>query len=229
MQNRFLVPLFAMCLTVAMDSNVAAQSMFGGRGPISGPTGTQRPFSPGGSQGAFSPVTGGGTTAAAPSGGFVGRGNPRGRFIGARQSTSQGGEASAVRRGGQQRPGGVRAIGSENAQGSAENLRAAGSSQRAIRARERIAFDYTVPRPTAIKAALVAQFVVLAKRYPAFADIDAHTTANGQVTLRGKVPSDDDRRLIELIVRMQPGVRSVQNELTIVGTPHSQTGKSESP
>ncbi len=229
MNHRFLVPLFAMCLAVAMDSNVAAQGLFGGRGPISGPTGTQRPLSQGGSQGAFSPVAGGGSTAVAPSGGFVGRGNPRGRFIGARQSTSQGGEASSVRRGGQQRPGGVRATGSEGPQGSAGNLRAAGSSQRAIRARERIAFDYTVPRPTAIQAALVAQFAVLAERYPLFSDIDVQTTANGQVTLRGKVPSDDDRRLIELIVRLQPGVRSVQNELTIASARHGQAGKSGSP
>jgi osmotically-inducible protein OsmY len=37
------------------------------------------------------------------------------------------------------------------------------------------------------------------------------------VVLRGTVTSDDDRRLAEGIVRLEPGVRVVRNELQLAG------------
>jgi osmotically-inducible protein OsmY len=35
------------------------------------------------------------------------------------------------------------------------------------------------------------------------------------VTLRGEVSSDDERRHVESLVRITPGVREIHNELTV--------------
>lgn len=37
----------------------------------------------------------------------------------------------------------------------------------------------------------------------------------GAVTLTGKVASDDDRRLLEALIRLEPGVRGVRNDLQV--------------
>ncbi len=37
----------------------------------------------------------------------------------------------------------------------------------------------------------------------------------GAVTLKGEVSSDSDRRKAERLIRLEPGVRSVVNELTV--------------
>ena len=42
-------------------------------------------------------------------------------------------------------------------------------------------------------------------------------SADGQVTLRGKVPSESTRKLVAILVRLEPGVRKVQNELVVTG------------
>ena len=46
--------------------------------------------------------------------------------------------------------------------------------------------------------------------------IYVQVAADGQVTLRGRVPSEDVRRLAAALVRLEPGVRRVRNELVSV-------------
>jgi osmotically-inducible protein OsmY len=65
---------------------------------------------------------------------------------------------------------------------------------------------------------LTSQFEKLAEHHPLFANVEADVAADGRVTLRGEVPSAEDRSLIEIVIRLQPGVRSVQNEVTLAGT-----------
>lgn len=47
----------------------------------------------------------------------------------------------------------------------------------------------------------------------------AHADNAGVVTLSGHVRSENDRKLIETLVRMEPGVRGVRNELAIASAP----------
>ena len=40
---------------------------------------------------------------------------------------------------------------------------------------------------------------------------------NGVVTLRGNVPSEEAKRLAAALVRLEPGVRTVNNETVVAG------------
>lgn len=54
---------------------------------------------------------------------------------------------------------------------------------------------------------------------PAFANrltnVEFDMTADGTAVLSGQVESDSDRRLLESFIRLEPGVRTVRNELTV--------------
>jgi len=46
-------------------------------------------------------------------------------------------------------------------------------------------------------------------------DVAVNADAQGVVTLSGHVPSENDRRKAERLVRMEPGVRDVVNRITV--------------
>jgi|AP95_1055475.scaffolds.fasta_scaffold128102_1 hypothetical protein len=64
-------------------------------------------------------------------------------------------------------------------------------------------------------AKLTSRFVRLAETRPAFSSVKFVVGNNGTVVLSGQVESDSARRLATNLLRMEPGVRSVTNELVV--------------
>lgn len=90
-----------------------------------------------------------------------------------------------------------------------------------IRTEVLVAFD--APQPSADVVAKTLQ-VRLAKIMG-----DHHMTVptvsvqNGTAVLSGVAKSENERRVIESLVSLEPGVRSVRNEMTVAGVPTSNT------
>ena len=159
-------------------------------------------------------------------GSFVGRSN-RG-FVGSRASSTSstsGGETNSTA----PRPTRSRiAVGArgdglagtrEATPASADGQREPSSGVRRTRIipRLRIAFEFPATQASAITGQLTKQLENLAARYPDFAQIKVFAEPDGAVKLQGHVPSADARKLAAIIVGLEPGVRSVQNELAVAG------------
>ena len=84
-----------------------------------------------------------------------------------------------------------------------------------IRPRHRIAFDYiAVPIDIWIEE-LRARFSDVAAKRPEFSDIHVAIDVPGAVALTGTAPSESTRRLAELLVSLEPGVRSIRNDVVV--------------
>lgn len=97
------------------------------------------------------------------------------------------------------------------------------NAQRVVRPQLRVAFDY--PRPTAAGAeqALTIRFDKISKR-ASFNDVKVDVEG-GKATLRGEVDTEDNRKLAAMLVAIEPGVRSVQNDLTVRTPPPPPPGE----
>ena len=92
------------------------------------------------------------------------------------------------------------------------------SGQRpAIRVQLQVAFDYDRPAVTAVNQRLDAVFDRVLNRALVSRGIEVPQVEwdGREVTLRGDVPDDSSRRLIENLVKLQPGVDRVVNELRV--------------
>lgn len=87
------------------------------------------------------------------------------------------------------------------------------STAPAIRPRQKVAFDFPKPSPTRIQASYQKQLTGISRRYPQFQNIDLAPGAEGEVVLTGTVPTARDARLAANLARLEPGVRTVRNEL----------------
>ena len=91
--------------------------------------------------------------------------------------------------------------------------------QAQVRIRPQISFNYsTRPTPT-VNSAIQTQFTRITRRGSDFSNIDFELGDAGVVVLRGTVPSDQTARLAAALVRLEPGVRTVRNELQTVPSP----------
>jgi len=155
-------------------------------------------------------------------------GNQSNGFIGNTRvdaATGQAGRAGQAGRQGQ--PGGT----TQGSNPFADLLRAAGGQQGGqqqtqsagkLRPQLRVSFAYDA-RPAATVDKSLDQifhrtetkiYNTFATR-PPFKSVSIVPPVNGVVILRGSVATEDDRKLAALIVRMEPGVRQVQNELEV--------------
>jgi osmotically-inducible protein OsmY len=85
------------------------------------------------------------------------------------------------------------------------------SNLKRARPQQRIAFTYP-------KANLVATQVQMSERFQRMTSVSgasASISDEGVATLTGVVTSDDSRKLAEALARLEPGVRSVVNELKV--------------
>jgi hypothetical protein len=90
------------------------------------------------------------------------------------------------------------------------------ATPRVVRPQQRIAFEYT-PRPQSqVQASVATQFTRL--QGVQFQGVAVSMDEAGEVTLTGNVPTEDARKLAAVLARIEPGVRSVSNNL-VVGTP----------
>ncbi len=50
---------------------------------------------------------------------------------------------------------------------------------------------------------------------PRFSRVGIAAGSNGAMVLRGTVASESDRRMAELLMRLEPGVRSIDNQIVV--------------
>ena len=143
--------------------------------------------------------------------GFTGRTRPD-DFIGGRQSRFQN---TLVQQQQQFRQfGSSRNTAPRNTRGLATGRRAT-SQRRIVRPQVRVAFSYTVRPAARVTEALQSQFQRVSTRLPGFESVRVTTDEQGRVTLSGETGSQESRKLAENLVRLEPGVRSVQNLMTV--------------
>ena len=84
----------------------------------------------------------------------------------------------------------------------------------AIRPRQRVAFDYPVPTNDSIQTKMAVHISKMSTRNPGLKDVNIAMNPGGEAVLTGSVSSQSHSKLAENLLRLEPGVRSVRNELT---------------
>lgn len=98
--------------------------------------------------------------------------------------------------------------GNQNAMGNNNN-----NPRNNIRPRQKVSFEHPVVPPTEILAAAHVRLGRLSQRYPSLKNVAIEMDQPGTVVLRGDVDSYEAARLAENLMRLEPGVLTVKNEL----------------
>jgi hypothetical protein len=88
------------------------------------------------------------------------------------------------------------------------------NSASAIRPRQKVAFEYTLPKGDVLQTTLQTQLGKISLKKPGLSNVLVSMNPGGEVVLRGAVKSEADARLAASLMRIEPGVQSVRNELT---------------
>lgn len=88
-----------------------------------------------------------------------------------------------------------------------------------IRSAVTVGFRHQAPAEAELSAALLAR-LQRADRIKSLVPLEI-SIGNGTATLRGAVATSYDRALAEQLVRLEPGIRQVQNELTVTAAPEA--------
>jgi osmotically-inducible protein OsmY len=211
-----IVAFWLSLVALPSGQSAHAQTLFGNRGPLSQPRAGSGTSSSGSlfSANAGFPTSSAIRQAQAPTGSFVGRGTSSG-FVGSRTG---GQSAEAPVRGervGERQRSVERPIHSPTARDGITAERSNRPRRKSIRPRHMIAFAYQPRSPSEVSQLLKSRLENIAESNPEFTGITAEVGDDGQVTLIGHVASTDTCRLAEIVVRLEPGVRSVKNELTV--------------
>ena len=83
-----------------------------------------------------------------------------------------------------------------------------------VRPRQRVAFDYNIKSAATVAANASTRLGRITLKNPSLKGVDVVVQDN-QIVLRGKVKTPEQSRLAENLVRLEPGVRSVRNELEV--------------
>ena len=149
--------------------------------------------------------------------GFVGRSDTAGRFVGSQTAGQQAilGTSPGGQFGGGQFGGGFdRGQTQDRTSGFNQQQGSGARSTRVVRPRLKIAFEYP-ERPAAVRTNLTTQFQRIRTTREELSQVQVELGDNQQVTLRGRVASEDDKKLAAMLARLEPGVRSVRNEITV--------------
>lgn len=238
-----LAALVACVAGSASRAHAQGNSLFGASGPMSGASGTGTASSgntvgtmpssafPSAAFGA-APATGAGGAmgaagatgaagamggqpgmagAAGQQGGMVGQRNTR--FVGNAQAAqgAQGMNGQMNNRQGQNRNN-TRRTG-QNANQTNQGGAAGNQQQKSVRPQMVVAFDHPIPTAEKTQTALTTRFTKLANKTQ-FKGIDIEVDGS-RVILRGEVANAQDSKLATILARFEPGVRTVQNELTV--------------
>lgn len=81
----------------------------------------------------------------------------------------------------------------------------------------RVGFDYspTTAAATVSSPRFASRFSGIAERRPQLANVNVTTDDGGRVVLRGTVATEDSKKLAAALLRLEPGVREVVNELNV--------------
>lgn len=142
-------------------------------------------------------------------GGFVGRSDNSGRFVG----QTQAGQQQSMSR---SNFGGLGGRGGQNGNNN-QNFNQGNQAQNARRVRPQLKLGFAIP-PMATPAVSNTLAVRLTAAQPSLGSIDnvnLKLDDAGVVTLTGRVESQDAKSLAAAILRLEPGVRKVVNELEV--------------
>jgi hypothetical protein len=167
-------------------------------------------------------IGGGGVGGGAGGGGGGGIANPNQGGIRAQagnfQDLSAMGGGATSGRGGQstrQFGGGGRGGAGRGTGGGARGGGQVQSPRRVIRPVLRIAFDYPQAAPQ-VESSLNRRFdYVSARLQNRFQFLSLKASDKGVVTLTGQVQSENDKKLAAAYIRLEPGVRKIENNLTV--------------
>ncbi len=137
--------------------------------------------------------------------GFTGGGNTAGGFVGSRFAGQSVGAQTPVFN----IPGGG---GNANRFTPRNNT---GTRERVIRPRQKIAFDYEPPAATVVRTAVTQQYRTLSTRRPGLESVTIEVGEGRAAVLTGTVPDENSRKLAAALARLEPGIRSVKNELKV--------------
>lgn len=96
--------------------------------------------------------------------------------------------------------------------GGANNSNA--NNQPVIRPRQKVAFEYTVAKGEVLQTKLQNHLTKVALRNPNLTNVMLTTDGGGEVTMRGAVANEAQAKLAANLLRLEPGVRTIRNELT---------------
>jgi osmotically-inducible protein OsmY len=141
--------------------------------------------------------------------------NTNGSFIGRSTQGQTGNFQNNQNRGGNNRGGGQNQnlLNLLGGMGGGGNQGGQTSTAPAIRPRQRVAFDYPQPSPARIQGSVQKQLIGISRRFPQFRNVELTPGSAGEVVLTGNVPSARDARLAANLARLEPGVRTIRNEL----------------
>jgi hypothetical protein len=142
--------------------------------------------------------------------GFAGFGDNAGRFIG-NQNASTSTRSNSARQFSQLQ-------GLLNNNNFQQNANQNAASQQ-IRPQVKLGFSTPMMPIQALQSTVQARVINLPALGDRMSGVTALADAQGTVTLSGQVASEDDRKLTEILVRMEPGVRTVKNDLAVAGAP----------
>ncbi|MSR59545.1 MAG: BON domain-containing protein [Planctomycetaceae bacterium] len=185
----------------------------------------------------LSALNGQGNAATGQRNGLLGASNSRSGLLGA---TNQAGQQGALGQNGQrgQNQGNNRGANRGNANGQFQqqnfgnqgNTQGQGgaNNQRQIRPQLKVAFEFKRRSTEVTERVLTKRFDNLNLRFQRLSQrasfqgvqIDAE---NGIVTLRGEVDTDETRKLAINLVALEPGVKSVESELTVTNPAPAET------
>jgi hypothetical protein len=177
-----------------------------------------------------------GVTSAGQRNTFVGGSDNSQRFVGQSQAGRQQINQANLGglRGGNQGGGRGQNNGNGNGNNPNQNMNGGGfggggqiAPARVIRPQQRVAFTYPSPPPAKTTAAIENRFQKLAVQIPRgsgnrglsnrseLKSVNVQTPVAGEVVLTGTVATESARNLAGIMAKLEPGVRSVRNEITV--------------
>lgn len=90
---------------------------------------------------------------------------------------------------------------------------------RAMAVQTRLSFDFPQPAVTEVQRSLTKTLASIPEIARVSEKVKITVNEGGEVVLSGVLPDLDEGRLLEAMIRLEPGVRSVRNELTAASQP----------
>ncbi len=147
--------------------------------------------------------------------GFIGGRNSQQQFIGGNQRTGQQNNRQQTNQfGNQSRQNRFNQDDMNDPNGNQN--RSNTNQRRAVRPQQKVAFEIPQRTETEIRTTLQTQFTALSQ-HPTLSGVDCTMDSDGVAILSGTVDSASARLLAANVVRLEPGVRRVKNELTVAG------------
>lgn len=180
----------------------------GGQGGLGGGLGGQSGLG-GGQQGGL----GGSNPFGQQNSGFIGRNGSNNQFIGA-NAQGQNGQNGQLGNQGRQGGRGQRNQPTQNQFNQNSGGQDAANRNAGVRPRQKVAFEHPTVQTTAAVTKIETQFKKLSSKIAALGSVQLTAESDGTVVLTGTAASRADAKLAESMVRLEPGVRSVRNEMT---------------